>query len=369
MTIASKKIKRFHPQEDDFPRNIIILRALMLGDLLCAVPAFRALRTAFPASRITLVGLPWARSFVDRFSHYFDDFMEFPGYPGLPECPPDIARIPDFFKDIQEQKFDMALQMHGSGSFVNSIVMMMGAHLSAGFYEKGEYCPDPLWFTPFPIEEHEIKIYLRLMGFLGIPLQGLHLEFPLMSQDEQEFMRIPEAGELTRSDYVCVHAGARLLTRRWHPERFAQVADQLADQGLKVVLTGSAEEAELVQSVSAQMQRPHINLAGQTTLGALAVLLKGSRLLVSNDTGVAHVASALQVPSVVVVTGSDPQRWGLLNTDIHKTVFHDVPCRPCMYERCPLGMMCGRGVEVDMVVDQAATLLRNSSSRLFTALN
>src|SRR5207253_2044474 len=108
-----------------------------------------------------------------------DSFIEFPGYPGLPERDADIQQFPDFIKNIQSQKFDMALQMHGSGSFVNSITMMMGAQLSAGFYEKGDYCPDPFWFTPFPVDEHEIRIYLRLMSFLGIPLQGIHLEFPL----------------------------------------------------------------------------------------------------------------------------------------------------------------------------------------------
>jgi ADP-heptose:LPS heptosyltransferase len=369
--LSSKRLKKYHPEEDQFPKNIIILRALMLGDLLCAIPAFRALRKAFPWSKITLAGLPWARDFVERFSHYFDDFIEFPGYPGLPERTPDIARIPDFIKDVQDRKFDMALQMHGSGSFVNSIVMMWGARLSAGFYEKGDFCPDPQWFTPFPVDEHEVTMYLRLMSFLGIPLQGLHLEFPLTAEDENEFLRIPQSAELINSEYVCIHPGARLQTRRWHAERFADVADQLGAQGLNVVLTGGPDEAELVQSVSRQMKHPHLDLCGQTSLGSLGVLLKGSKLLVSNDTGVSHVASALEVPSVVVVTGSDPLRWGPLNKDIHKTVSYDVPCRPCHYERCPLGMMCGRGVEVDHVLGQATGLLKSSPNpnRLFPILN
>jgi len=368
---SSKRLRKYHIEEDEFPKTIVVLRALMLGDLLCTVPAFRALGKAFPASRITLVGLPWARSFVERFDMYLDDFIEFPGYPGLPERNPQIAEIPDFIKGIQRRKFDMALQMHGSGSFVNSIVAMWGAHLSAGFYEKGDYCPDPQWFMPFPVDEHEITAYLRLVSFLGIPLQGQYLEFPMSADDENNFLKLPEAGELNHSDYVCVHPGARLATRRWHPERFADVADQLSALGLKVVLTGNSGETPLVDSVSRMMKNPHINLAGRTDLGSLGVLLKGAKLLVSNDTGVAHIASALEVPSVIVVTGSDPQRWGPLNTDIHKIVAYDVPCRPCFYERCPLGMMCGRGVEPDQVVEQATALLKNISgaNRLFPILN
>jgi len=79
------------------PQRIVILRALQLGDLLCAVPAFRALRTAFPHSEIVLLGLPWARSLVERFQHYLDGFREFPGWPGLPERAPAIEQIPAFF--------------------------------------------------------------------------------------------------------------------------------------------------------------------------------------------------------------------------------------------------------------------------------
>src|SRR5215468_5686130 len=77
-------------------KNIVILRALQLGDLLCSVPAFRALRAAFPNANITLVGLPWAVMFVERFSAYLNDFVEFPGFPGFPEQRPNIAEFPYF---------------------------------------------------------------------------------------------------------------------------------------------------------------------------------------------------------------------------------------------------------------------------------
>ncbi len=352
-----KKIDRNQWAPENFPQSIVVLRALMLGDLLCTLPAFRALRHAFPLSKITLVGLPWAKGFVERFHNYFDEFIEFPGYPGLPERKTATEKIPEFLKKVQRRHFDLALQMHGSGSFVNSVLMVFGSKINAGFYEK-DYCPDPEWFMSFPQEEHEIFIYLRLMDFLGIPLKGIELEFPLTQQDRKEFDQIHETRELTKTDYVCIHPGARLLTRRWQPERFAQVANRLAQSGLKIVLTGGLDEIGLVDEVCCLIEYPYINLVGKTSLGALGILLKKSKLLISNDTGVSHVAAALKVPSVIIVTGSDPYRWAPLDIDLHKTIFYDVSCRPCSYQSCPFGLACAKLVEVEEVVLKAQALLR-----------
>lgn len=82
--------------------HIVIFRALKLGDLLCTVPAFRALRKAFPQARISLLGLPWSASFAERYYCYIDDFIHFPGYPGLPEQPVHIEAINSFFYDMKK---------------------------------------------------------------------------------------------------------------------------------------------------------------------------------------------------------------------------------------------------------------------------
>lgn len=310
-----------HRLVEPLPQRIAIVRSLPgLGDLLCAIPAWRSLRAALPEAQITLIGLPWARAFVERYTAYLNDFLEFPGYPGIPEVPPPLTKLPAFFASVQQQSFDLALQMHGSGIVSNPFTVLLGARVNAGFYLPGQYCPDPDHFLPYPEHEPEIWRHLRLMEFLGIPLQGSELEFPLGEEDFYELHTIEEVRNLQHGEYVCIHPGASVHTRRWSLEKFAAVADALAARGFQVVLTGTAAEAELTQAVREVMQFSSIDLAGRTTLGAIAALLSNARLLVCNDTGISHLAAALRVRSVVIFSTSDPNRWAPLDRDLHRVL-------------------------------------------------
>ena len=135
---------------DAKPQRVAVLRALALGDLLCAIPALRAFRAAWRDAEITLVGLPWARQFAERFEGYIDRFVEFPGWPGLPEREPLLGRIPDFLAAMQREEYDLAIQLHGSGTIVNSLIALLGAKRTAGFFPPGYFCPDPRTFAPWP---------------------------------------------------------------------------------------------------------------------------------------------------------------------------------------------------------------------------
>lgn len=305
---------------EPIPKSIAILRALQLGDLLCAVPAFRALKTALPGSEISLIGLPWARDFVDRFHHYIDQFIEFPGYPGLPEQSVQVIRIPEFLSNMQKKNFDLVLQMQGSGAITNSLVSLLQGKLTAGFYLPGQYCPDPTRFIPYPVAENEIDRHIQLMEFLGIPSQGRQLEFPIRTNEWVEAHELQEQYELSLNEYVCIHAGARMPDRRWPAERFAEVADGIANTGLQVVLTGVKDEVELVGQVEQRMQNQPVNLAGKTSLGSMAGILSNAKLLISNDTGVSHLAAALRVPSIVIFMASEPKRWAPIDRHLHRVV-------------------------------------------------
>lgn len=339
------------------PQRVVLVRALALGDMLCAVPAFRALRAALPRAHLTLVGLPWARDFTARFSQYLDGFLEFPGFPGLAERLPNLGQIPTFLQTAQQMRFDLAIQLHGSGLLTNPLTALLGARQTAGFYVPGQWCPDADWFLPYPGQEPEVDRLLHLLDFLGVPSSDRSLEFPLREEDYEALRAIPQVRRLRPGSYVCVHPGASVAARRWRPEGFAVVADALAQAGLKVVLTGSLAEADLVDGISRQMNASAVNLAGRTSLGSLAVLFSGARLVVCNDTGVSHLAAARRVPSVVIVLSSDPVRWAPADKQRHRIVIHSVSCRPCGQDVCPIDFACSKGITAEAVTQAALDLL------------
>lgn len=298
--------------------RIAVFRALQLGDLLCAVPAWRALRYAYPHAHIALISLPWAHAFVARFAHYIDEFIYFPGFPGLPEQPFVPALTMQFWAEMAQRRFDLMLQMHGNGNVINPMLMFCAAQTYAGFYRTDNYRPNPDFFLEYPDQGAEIHRHLRLMEWLGIPSQGDELEFPLYSADYHAFdaLDLP----LSPGRYVCIHPGARAPERRWDPVYFARLADACVEAGYAVVLTGVEDERPLTQAVAAAMQHGALDLAGGTSLGAVAVLIERSRLLIANDTGVSHLAAALCRESIILALTDEQTRWGLLDHERHQVV-------------------------------------------------
>lgn len=346
-------------------RRIAVFRALQLGDMLCAVPALRALREGEPDARITLIGLPWAREFVDRFHGLVDDLMEFPGAPGMPEQPAaDEATLEAFFATARACHFDLAIQLHGSGQLTNPLVRKLGARRMAAFCARSPR-PSPasaegkqprtimLQWQP---EGNEVERLMQLMTALGYPAGNPHLEFPLRPIDHATWRLLAEEHGLTAGNYVCIHAGSRMLSRRWPVERFARVGRALREHW-KIVLTGSFGEGELVGELAARIGTPVVNLCGQTSLGTLATLIGHARLLLCNDTGASHIAAAMDTPSVVVSCGSDSARWAPLDASLHQVLAFHPPCRPCMHQECPVeGHPCARQIEVPPVVETAIAL-------------
>ncbi|MCF2497196.1 glycosyltransferase family 9 protein [Dyadobacter chenhuakuii] len=300
----------------DTTHKIAIFRALQLGDMLCTVPALRALRNSYPDAEIILLGLPWAASFSERFSDYIDRFIHFPGYHGLPEQPFDEAAWDAFRVQIKAERFDLILQMQGNGNIVNEMLENLDAGPVAGFHSAGNHRNEAL-FLEYPNGISEIEKHLKMLENLGIPSLGTDLQFPISAAERRH---LQETVSLPDGRYVCVHPGSRGAWRQWPPAHFASLADHCADQGYHIIITGTKDEAPITAQVIGLMKRPVLDLTGKTGLGEIAALIEGADLLISNCTGVSHIAAATRTRSIVISMDGEPERWGPLNKSLHYTI-------------------------------------------------
>lgn len=272
--------------------SLLVLRALGLGDLLTGVPALRALRRAFPGRELVLAA-PRVLEPLVGLAGAADRLVDTNGLGPVPWH----GRAPE-----------VAVNLHGKGP--RSHAVLSGLHpgrlVAFACADAGHDGPD--WRQ----EEHEVRRWCRLLAEdLQIPVDPRDLALPT-----------PEA-PAHRPGAVVVHPGAAFPSRRWPPERFAAVARWAAGQGYDVVVTGGSEERGLAEAVrrTAGLSSDAV-LAGRTDLVGLAAEIAAARLLVSGDTGVAHLASAFSTPSVLLFGPTPPARWGPPAEGPHAVLWH-----------------------------------------------
>jgi ADP-heptose:LPS heptosyltransferase len=245
--------------------------------------------------------------------------------------------------------------MQGSGVNSNPFMLLLGARATAGFI-RGNDTPGRLDAAlPMPENCHEVLRMLALTTFLGAPPQGKETELPLWAIDSVLADRM-----LAEADrpLIGIHLGARDLTRRWAYERFESVAGQLQHRhGGMIVILGEAEDWPIGEKLAENLKGPCRNLAGKTSLAGLAAVIQRLSLLVTNDTGPAHIAYALRIPTVTIFGGGDPKTNGPLLDGPFRPLVHEVACRPCSYTECPIGYTCLEGVTVRQAVEAAEEVM------------
>lgn len=302
--------------DGDRPRIAVLRGTRGLGDLLCAVPSWRALRAALPQAHVTLVAQPLGAAIAARLPAYIDDHLAFPGFPGIPDAGQDVRATVRFLAQAQERRFDLVVQQHGDGRVTNVIARLLGGRYLAGFHEEGRPAPDDGVFVPYRSDEHEIRRHLRLLAELGAPPVGEHLELDVLAEDCRSADTL--LGGARR--FVVLHPGAADVRRQWPATSYAELGRALSASGTDVVVTGSAAEAGLADRIAAAIGPAARNLAGRTDLGGLAAVVDRAALVVSNDTGPAHLAVARDVPSVVAVAGTPNRAWLPLDERRHPAV-------------------------------------------------
>ena len=344
--------------------KVAVLKGGGIGDFLVSTPALRALRKAAPSAEIILLTTPDLEALGRRY-RTIDRTIVVPPYVGVRAGAVDEATQEEFFGRMRAEQLDLALQWHGGGPNSNPFVRRLGARVTAGFRGHDAVALD--YWLPYDHRRHEVLRYLDLVALLGGKPDGLELELPLQPEDFGDLARLGDRVDhqaLAGGRYIGVHASAGGPSRRWAAERFAVVADALLDEfdlAGCLVTAGEGQEEDSARVVAEVRRRDRVvDLGGRTTLGALAALISQLRLYVTNDSGPAHIATALGTPSVIVFGSANPINWAPLEQAWHRVVANwGTPCRWLIRDGCPDSpeVECLRSVEVEPVLAQARQLM------------
>lgn len=277
-------------------RKIAVLRANGVGDFIFSLPALDALRNALPHAEIVLLGKTWHQTFLRERKQPIDRVVVVPPFHGVGEENPnneDPKQLEQFFSIMGEEEFDVAIQLHGGGLHSNPFVKRLAAKLTIGM-KTPDAVPLDRWI-PYIYFQNEILRYFEVMSLLGIQPKHLEPRLALTYADRREVG--PFISDI-KGPLVVIHPGAGDPRRRWPPEKFAHIADALAADGASIALNGVAEEGDIVSAVISHMQSPVINLCGRLTLGGLAGLISQAAVVISNDSGPLHLATAVGTATV-----------------------------------------------------------------------
>jgi ADP-heptose:LPS heptosyltransferase len=274
---------------------IVLLRANALGDFIFSLPALAALRAAYSHAEIVLLGLDWHCQFLSNRPSPIDRVISVPKDSLSPaiEAQPLPASLEEFFQKMQQHQFDLAIQIYGGGRYSNPFVQQLGAKLTIGL--KAGDAPSLDRWVPYDFYQSEILRYLEVVSLLGIKPTELE---PIVHVTESDQLESEKIVPISDRPLAVLHPGASDPRRHWSVDRFAKVGDALAQAGAQIVITGSQAEQHLTAQVATKMQASAQDVSGQLSLNGLTGLLSRCKLVVANDTGPLHLATAVGTRTV-----------------------------------------------------------------------
>lgn len=293
-------------------KNILIVRTDRVGDVVLTTPAIRALRGAYPHSRISILVAPRTRDLVE-------------GNPDLDEVLVDDRgkehKGPFGFLKLvyclRQKKFDLAIIFH-TKKRTNLTCFLAGIPSRIGYKNNklGFLLTHPLRDTRHEGKKHEVQYCLDVLQELGITA-ATHwdLYVPVKKEAEQWVEQFCREHRISAQDrLIAIHAGASDPSRRWPEERFADLIDKLIeDYSGKIVIIGTADIRKINREIISLAHHPVLDLTGMMTISQLVSLFKRCDLLISNDSGPVHIAAAVGTPVIAIFTrnqpGINPERW------------------------------------------------------------
>ena len=341
-------------------RRILIRAVNWVGDAVMTTPAIGVIRRYFPDAEITILANPLVSAlfsphdWVDRVM-VFDRTGKHGGI---------IGRL-KLARELRKESFDMAFIL--PNSFDSALLPWLAgipARLGKSSDGRGlllteSYCPDKS-----AVISHEVDYYLDLLRHFGLSGQsGAPQLFTTPDEEKAATQRLAEQG-ITEDHFVIgINPGAAYgSAKRWYPDRFAEVASQLAAEwAARIVIFGGPGEAVIAADIARNIDVGCLNLAGKTSMRELMSLIRRCNLFITNDSGPMHIASAFDVPTVAIFGPTDHATTSPL-TDRAIIVRKDVECAPCKLRECPTDHCCMTAITAGDVVSAAMRLYQKTPS-------
>lgn len=317
--------------------KIAVLRANGLGDFVFALPAIDALKTAYPAAEVVLLGLPWHADFLAGRPSPVDRVIPVPVTKGIRDeqgREEDGREIGRFLSSMKNEGFDVAVQIHGGGRFSNPFVLAMGARLTIGLRTPDAAALD-CW-VPYIYFQPEVLRFLEVVALIGAAPLSLQPRLIVTDRDVEESLAVLPPG---KTPVVALVPGGGDGRRRWPPERFAALGDLLVREGARVVVPGVEAEHGIVARVTGAMKAPAEDLCGRLSINGLLGLLSRCALVVGNDSGPLHVAGAVGTPTVGIYWCGNLINAGPPTRSLHRPILSwRLECPTCgancIYSQC-----------------------------------
>jgi heptosyltransferase-2 len=328
--------------------RILIRSTNWIGDAVMTTPAVRAIRRNYPDAHIAMVVKPWVAP-VFAHSPHVDEIIEYAvtdrhkGWLG----PIRLA------KDLRRFTFDAAFLLQNAIEAA-LIAFMAGIPQRIGFDTDARRLLLTLAVpcTPAIKSIHQTGYYLKMLEGAGLTAGSQTLELCLGHDDRRQAEKILAAHGLGPDRRIIgLNPSATFgPAKQWFPQRYAALGDRLNQTvDAAIVIFGGPSDRDLGQQIIRTMRVPAIDLSGRTRLGEAMALIDRCDVFVTNDSGLMHVAAALDTP-LVAIFGSTNSTTTSPFSATSRIVRVPIECSPCMKPLCPLGHMnCMRLVTVDMV--------------------
>lgn len=326
------------------------------------IPALRELRRLLPNAHITLAINGWAQGLFSK-TDYLDDLL--------------IQDNRGFWSTLQQSRqwrngnFDLAVIF--PNSFASAVVPVLArVPLRIGYATDGRkmLLTHPLRLPEWRSSKHEVYYYLNIVSelqrlFVGEqksagrePDISLQISEPL--RNEGRALLHAEGCSNTKPLIALCPGSINSRAKRWPAERYAKLADSLSeDLDAQILLIGSAEEVDVSLQVSRHMRTKPVILTGKTNLTQIVSILSNVDLLVTNDTGPAHIASSLGRPTLVIFGPTNPLTTQPFSS-AGEILRHPPDCAPCMLRDCPIDHRCMTAISPEEVFERARKMLEKA---------